>query len=169
MTNWMVEYLMDPDNLEDFESMTRRQANAVHWGNGTRSQVYKLGEEVIEAAKAAQKLATLIEDWENEAEKLAEEVAEDELSNAPWVAERALGEQFPDKDYNPPEGLESFEEWLVTLSKDEWGVLYDLGGTEESKGVMFLELFFSKKRTAKGWAIIPTIDGDYSEAEAVIR
>ena len=34
---------------------------------------------------------------------------------------------------------------------------------------MFLELFFSKKRTAKGWATIPTINGDYSEAEAVIR
>ena len=168
MTNWMVEYLMDPDNLENFESMTRRQANAVNWGNGTRSQVYKLGEEVIEAAKAAQKLASLIEGWENKAEKLAEEVALSELSEAPWVAEQALGEEFPDEDYDPPGDLKAFEKWLVTLGDDEWGVLCDREDVESSKGVTFITLSLNEKRTACGWAKIPTIDGDYSETEVVI-
>lgn len=169
MTNWMAEYLMDQDNLEDFESMTRCQADAVNWGNGTRSQVYKLGEEVIEAAKAAQKLVGLIEEWEREAEALAIEVAESELSDAPWRASQALNEEFLDSDYNTPDGLQDFEGWLAILSEDEWGVLCDLGDSEESKGVVFLELFLDKKRTARGWATIPTINGDYSEAEAVIR
>ena len=158
-SNYTMNYLLTPEGLEDFRTLTNKQAQAVSWANATRSKVHELGFDVIQAAGAAQKLQDLIKEWKNYAEVLAEEVAEDQLSEAPFVAQRTLEDAFPDLEFDPPDDLEEFEEWLNDLPEDQWFELYDFNsGYGTTKGVDFTTQ--SGRRVARGWANTHSMDGE---------
>lgn len=156
---------------EAIRQQANRQAEAVSWGNATRSQVYKIGLELADAVEAAEKAERLLIDWQNQADALALEVATDELLGTPdtLVNEFDVG----------PMVLSEVPDFLASLSEADFQRLeekYDPSQWNATKGIFFwgIDPDLPVVRTVVGWATIPTLNpedppDDYCEIELMVH